>query len=64
MNKSNKCIHDEHGVYEGIIREIIGMQNNKMCTCSCFNNMYQLIRKTLALVNQRNIDLVYGFPGF
>ena len=61
--KSNKCSQNEHGLCEGIIPEIIeGSSTTEFCNCSCHNNMYQLIRRTLAVVNQGNTNLDYGFP--
>jgi hypothetical protein len=62
VDKSNRCIKNEHGSCEGIIAEIIdGSKRIMICNCPCHNNMYQLIRNTLAMVNQRNTSLDYGF---
>ena len=60
---SDKCIKNEHGLCEGIISLIIsGSKTIMICNCPCHNNMYQLIRNTLAVVNQRSTSLDYGFP--
>lgn len=63
MDKSDRCIKNEHSLCEGIIPQIIeGSKTIKICNCPCHNNMYQLIRNTLAVVNQRSTSLDYGFP--
>ncbi len=64
MDKSDRCLQNEHGSCEGIILEIIkGSKITRFCSCSCHNSMYQLIRNTLAIVNQRNSYIDYGrFP--
>jgi len=62
MDKSERCLQNEHGLCEGIIiPEIIkGSKITKFCNCPCHNSMYQLIRNTLAIVNQRNSYSDYG----
>ena len=64
VDKSDRCLQNEHGLCEGIILEIIkGSKITRFCNCSCHNNMYHLIRNTLAIVNQRNSYSDYGgFP--
>jgi hypothetical protein len=63
VDNSNRCIKNEHGLCEGIIAGIIdGSKKIKICNCPCHNNMYQLIRNTLAVVNERSTSLDYGFP--
>ncbi len=63
VDKSDRCIKNEHGLCEEIIAEIIdGSKRIMICNCPCHNNMYQLIRNTLAVANQRGTSLDYGFP--
>lgn len=53
VNKSEKCIQNEHGLCEGdIIQVTNGSKITKICECQCHNNMYQLIRKMQAASGQ------------
>jgi hypothetical protein len=55
--KSGNCFHNEHSLCEGVVIEIINDSKvTKICGCQCHNSMYQLIRKTLAVINQSNMD--------
>jgi len=46
VDKSDKCIQNEHGLCEGDKIEIINNSKiTRICECQCHNNMYQLIRK-------------------
>jgi hypothetical protein len=50
MFKSADCINNEHGSCDGIIKDPAGL--TKVCTCPCHDSMYQLLRNTIAVVNQ------------
>jgi hypothetical protein len=53
VDKSEKCIQNEHGSCEGAIIETInGSQTTKMCECQCHNSMYQLVRRMQASNSQ------------
>jgi hypothetical protein len=53
VNKSEKCIQNEHGLCEGdIIQVTNGSKITKICECQCHNNMYQLIRRMQASNSQ------------
>jgi transcription antitermination factor NusA-like protein len=65
LDKSDKCIQNEHSLCEGIISEIIKESKIiKICNCSCHNNMYKLIRNTLAIVNQTKSYCDYEFSAY
>jgi hypothetical protein len=50
VDKSERCIQNEHDLCEGAIIEIINGSETttKMCQCQCHNNMYQLVRRMQA----------------
>ena len=51
--KSTDCAGNNHGVCEGFFKEEIdSSQVTRVCTCPCHDSMYQLVRNTVALVNQ------------
>ena len=53
VDKSEKCIQNEHGSCEGAIIETInGSQKTKICECQCHNSMYQLVRRMQASNSQ------------
>ena len=53
VDKSEKCIRQEHALCEGdIIETINGSKTTKICECQCHNNMYQLIRRMQSANNQ------------
>ena len=49
MSKSDDCVNNEHGSCKGIMKEVDLI---KICACPCHDTMYQLVRNTMALVNQ------------
>jgi hypothetical protein len=52
--KSDDCVNNAHGLCKGFTKEDVDdfSTNTKMCTCPCHDGMYQLVRNTVALVNQ------------
>ncbi|HEY8139635.1 MAG TPA: hypothetical protein VIE86_00965 [Nitrososphaera sp.] len=54
MWKSDDCVNNAHGLCKGFTKENIDdfSTSTKMCTCPCHEGMYQLVRNTVALVNQ------------
>ena len=62
MSKSDDCVKNEHGVCKGIIKEMRdSIIVTKMCTCPCHDSMYQLLRNTIAVVNQGERNNPYQF---
>ena len=55
-SKSENCTQSEHGLCNGI--EIVSITNGskatKVCSCPCHNNMYNLIKNTIAATMQNN----------
>jgi hypothetical protein len=54
-SKSENCTQSEHGSCKGI--EIIstnGSKATKVCSCPCHNNMYNLIKNTIAVAVRNN----------
>ena len=53
MNKSTKCIEQQHDLCDG---DIIEMINNssvaRICECQCHDNMYKLVSRMQAANNQ------------
>jgi hypothetical protein len=56
VDKSERCIQNEHDLCEGAIIEIINDSETttKMCQCQCHNNMYQLVRRMQAAAAANN----------
>jgi hypothetical protein len=49
MDKSEKCIQNDHHLCEGNIIEVInGSKITNICKCQCHDSMYQLIRRMQA----------------
>lgn len=62
MSKSGDCINNEHGACKGVIIENINSSTiTKICTCQCHDSMYQLIRNTIAVINQSQRSNPYQF---
>jgi hypothetical protein len=54
-SKSDNCTQSEHGLCKGIeIVSINGSKTTKICSCPCHNNMYNLIKNTIAVGIQSN----------
>ncbi len=58
MAKSGDCTNNEHGSCKGIIKEA---DLTKICGCPCHDSMYQLVRNTIAVVNQSQRNNPYQF---
>jgi hypothetical protein len=65
-------MNNEHGSCKGFIKEMIVDSSSsssssssstvtKMCTCPCHDSMYQLVRNSIALVNQSQRNNPYQF---
>ncbi len=53
MTKSADCQENNHGVCKGFFnQEVESSQVTRVCACPCHDSMYQLVRNTIALVNQ------------
>jgi hypothetical protein len=53
VDKSEKCIQNEHDLCEGEIIEIINdSKSTKICQCQCHNNMYKLVSRMQAANNE------------
>ena len=53
MHKSVKCIQQEHASCDGDIVEIIDDSKiTQICECECHNNMYKLVNRMQAAINQ------------
>jgi hypothetical protein len=53
VDKSEKCIQNEHDLCEGETVEIInGSKSTKICQCQCHNNMYKLVQRMQAANSQ------------
>ena len=50
MNKSIKCIQQEHELCEGAIIEIVD-DSARICECECHNNLYKLVSRMQAATN-------------
>lgn len=51
--KSADCVENNHGICKGFFKE--GSEPvivTRICSCACHDSMYQLVRNTIALVNQ------------
>jgi hypothetical protein len=66
--KTDDCMNNEHGSCKGFIKEMIVDSSSsssspvtKMCTCPCHDSMYQLVRNSIALVNQSQRNNPYEF---
>lgn len=61
--KSNDCLKNDHGLCKGFTIEtsVDSSTNTQMCVCPCHDPMYQLIRNSLALVNQGERNNPYQF---
>ena len=58
MSKSDDCVNNEHGSCKGIIKE---KDLTKMCVCPCHDGAYQLVRNSIAIVNQSQRSNLYEF---
>jgi Rieske Fe-S protein len=56
--KSDDCVNNEHGVCSGIIKKA---DLTGRCACPCHDSMYQLVRNTIAVVNQSQHNNLYQF---
>ncbi|MGI0037995.1 MAG: hypothetical protein ACRD99_06530 [Nitrososphaera sp.] len=61
--KSSDCLKNEHGQCQGFTMEtgVDSSTNTHMCACPCHDPMYQLVRNSLALVNQSARSNPYQF---
>jgi hypothetical protein len=51
--KSADCVDNKHGLCKGFFKEgVEPTQVTRICACPCHDSMYQLVRNTIALVNQ------------
>lgn len=51
--KSADCIEHNHGSCQGSFKETVdSLPVTRICACPCHDSMYQLVRNTIALVNQ------------
>ncbi len=53
MNKSAKCIEQQHDLCDGDIIEMINNSRaTRICECQCHDNMYKLVSRMKAANNQ------------
>ena len=53
MDKSVKCIQQEHNLCDGDIVEVIDdSKTTRICECECHNSMYKLVSRMQAAINQ------------
>jgi len=53
LNKSVKCIKQEHALCNGDIVEVIdNSETTRICECECHNSMYKLVGRMQAAINQ------------
>ena len=53
VDKSVKCIKQEHDLCDGDIIEIINnSRRTRICECQCHNSMYKLVGRMQAASNQ------------
>ena len=52
--KSADCLENNHGICKGFFKEEVSSssQVTRVCACQCHDGMYQLVRNTIALINQ------------
>ena len=51
--KSVDCTENNHGKCEGHFKETVNESPvTRMCACPCHDSTYQLVRNTVALMNQ------------
>lgn len=62
VSKSDDCANNEHAACKGIIKETADSSTvTKMCACQCHDSTYQLVRNTLAVINQNQRSNPYQF---
>ncbi len=62
MGKSDDCVKNEHGSCKGIITETVNASPvTHMCACPCHDSTYQLVRNSIALINQGERNNPYQF---
>jgi hypothetical protein len=61
--KSSDCLKNEHGLCPGFTKEEHSSPSadTSMCACACHDPMYQLVRNSIALVNQSARNNPYQF---
>ncbi len=54
MFKSDDCLKNAHGTCQGFMQETLETKSTitRVCSCQCHDPVYQLIRNSVALVNQ------------
>lgn len=63
--KSSDCMKNDHGLCQGFNKETKSDSSTitEMCACPCHDSTYQLIRNSVALVNQSARNNPYQFTG-
>ena len=61
--KTSDCLKNEHGSCPGFAKEMKSEVSTitQMCACPCHDPMYQLVRNSLAVVNQGGRNNPYQF---
>jgi hypothetical protein len=53
VDKSANCLQQKHDLCHGDIIEIIDdSEMTRICECECHDNMYKLVRRMQAAINQ------------
>lgn len=59
--RSADCVENNHGTCKGFFKEELeSSQVTRICACPCHDSMYQLVRNTIALVNQAERTNPFG----